>query len=143
MISDVERKQLAEIFRKYPEIQAVFAFGSQISGRTHKESDLDLAVLPCDPGARTRKMELLADLVRHGFDDCDLVFLDTEDIVLRYEAVKYNHLVYQSEDFDRGSTYSLVVRQYLDFLPYLKVQRETLKRRILSGQQGNHPEADQ
>ncbi len=64
----------------------------------------------------------------------DLVFLDTDDIVLKYEAVRHNRIVYQTEDFDRGALYAKVVRQYLDFLPYLKVQREAYKRRILDGQ---------
>ena len=43
-----------------------------------------------------------------------------------------NQVVYQRPDFDRGSTYSLVVRQYLDFLPFLEVQRKALKERLLN-----------
>jgi hypothetical protein len=43
-------------------------------------------------------------------------------------------VVYQNERFDRGAYYSKVVRMYLDFLPYLEVQREAYKRRILNGQ---------
>jgi hypothetical protein len=42
-----------------------------------------------------------------------------------------NRIVYQRPDFDSGSTFSLVVRQYLDFLPYLEVQRKALKERLL------------
>ena len=72
--------------------------------------------------------------MRSGYENVDLVFLDTTDIVLKYEAIKHNHLVYQAPDFQRGSFYSLIVRQYLDFLPYLKVQREAYKKRILNGQ---------
>ncbi len=79
------------------------------------------------------KLDVLADLARAGFCDVDLVFLDTDDIVLKYEAVRQNQLVYHREDFDRGAFYSLVVRQYLDFLPYLEVQRKAYRRRILSG----------
>ncbi|MGB9724154.1 MAG: nucleotidyltransferase domain-containing protein [Chloroflexia bacterium] len=94
---------------------------------------LDLAIVPRHPGLRARRLDILADLARHGFCRVDLVFLDTEDIVLKYEAVRGNRLVYQAEDFDRGEMYSRVVRQYLDFLPYLQVQREAYKRRVLLG----------
>jgi hypothetical protein len=73
-------------------------------------------------------------LARAGFCDVDLVFLDVRDVVLRHEAVRLNCVIYQADDFDRGEMYSRVVREYLDFLPYLKVQREAYKRRILSGQ---------
>jgi len=125
---------LPEVFRRYPDVQAVYLFGSFATGNVHQESDLDLAVVPRRGAVRDRRLDILADLARHGFCNVDLVFLDTDDIVLKYEAVRQNRLVYQAEDFDRGATYSKIVRQYLDFLPYLKVQREAYKRRILHGQ---------
>ena len=126
-------KILPQIFRQYPDIQAVYLFGSTASGKVHRESDLDLAIVPRRGTVRERRLDLLADLARHGFCDVDLVFLDTDDIVLKYEAVRQNRVIYQTEDFDRGGTYSLIVRQYLDFLPYLEVQRRAYKRRILDG----------
>ena len=60
----------------------------------------------------------------------DLVFLDTEDIVLQYEAIRQNSLVYCTEDFDRGALYSKIIRRYLDFQPYLRVQRDAYKQRL-------------
>ena len=125
---------LADVFRKYPDIQAVYLFGSFAAGSALPGSDLDLAIVPRAPSIREERLSILADLIRHGFSNVDLVFLDTDDIVLKYEAVRQNRLVYQAEDFDRGAMYSRVVRQYLDFLPYLNVQREAYKRRILLGQ---------
>jgi len=124
---------LPEIFRQYPDIQAVYLFGSLANGKTHPESDLDLAIIPSSREIHQRRLDLLADLARQGFENVDLVFLDTDDIVLKFEAIHQNRLIYQTENFDRGSTFSLVIRQYFDFLPYLNVQREAYKRRILSG----------
>jgi predicted nucleotidyltransferase len=123
---------LSRIFKTYPEIQAVYLFGSSASGQRHAESDLDLAIVPRHPQVHSRKLDILTDLARVGLEDVDLVFLDTDDIVLKYEAVRQNQLVYHREDFDRGAFYSLVVRQYLNFLPYLDVQRKAYRRRILS-----------
>ena len=68
---------------------------------------------------------------QHPFD---IVFLDVNDIVLRFEIVKHNRVIYRTDDFDSGAMFSLTLRQYTDFLPYLKVQREALKKRILHGQ---------
>jgi predicted nucleotidyltransferase len=113
-------KILKQVFAKYPDIQAVYIFGSQAEGRMREESDLDLAILP--KSGET-----------HKFCRVDVVFLDTDDIVLKYEAIRQNKLIYQSGDFRKGTYHSLVLRQYFDFYPYLKVQREALKRRILSG----------
>lgn len=125
---------LVEIFSRYPGVQAVYLFGSAGSGRAHQQSDLDLAIVPHSPAVREQKLDILADLARRGFCDVDLTFLDTDDVVLRYEVVRQNRVVYGADDFDRGALYSRVIRQYLDFLPYLEVQRAAYKRRILGDQ---------
>jgi len=57
--------------------------------------------------------------------------LDEDDLVLAYEAVRPNRLIYAAPGFERGATYSRIVRKYLDFQPYLRVQREAYKRRII------------
>jgi hypothetical protein len=126
--------RLRNIFERYTDIQAVYLFGSRAAGTAHAGSDLDLAIVPRNLALRSRKLDLLADLAGHGFCDVDLLFLDSADIVTQYEAVRPNWLIYEAEDFDRGAMYSAVVRRYLDFLPYLNVQRAAYKGRILSGE---------
>ena len=130
-VKDLDWVALRKVFQGYPEVQAVYLFGSHAAGRLHLESDVDLAVVPANPGARARKLDILTDLARSGFCEVSLVFLDTADVVLRYEAVRHNRLIYATMDFDRGVYYSKVVREYLDFEPYLEVQREAYKMRIL------------
>lgn len=122
---------LSQVFCEYPDVQAVYLFGSVASGRSHPDSDLDLAVYPKSRSVRERRLEILTDLARCGFCNVDSVFLDTDDIVLKYEAVRQNRVVYQTQDFDRGAVYSKIVRQHLDFYPYLEVQRQAYKRRML------------
>lgn len=124
---------LPEVFAKYPGIQAVYLFGSAARGRTHTESDLDLAIFPRNSNVRMLKLDILADLARQGFENVDLVFLDTNNILLKFEAIKQNRIIYQADDFDSGSVYSLTLRQYFDFLRVLDVQGEALKRRVLYG----------
>ncbi len=132
LLFDLERLQV--VFASYPEIQAVYLFGSAAAGRQRPESDLDLAIVVRTPTLRPRKLDLLSDLARHGFCNVDLLFLDEVDIVTQYEAVRHNRLIYEAEDFDRGALYARVVGRYLDFLPYLNVQRAAYKERILGGQ---------
>jgi predicted nucleotidyltransferase len=126
-------RTLEDVFRRYPAIQAVYVFGSTGSGKTHQGSDLDLAIVSRSMTLKDKKLALLTDLARCGFCDVDLVFLDTKDIVLKYEAIRQNRLIYAANDFDRGSMYSRVIRQYLDFAPYLETQRKAYKRRIERG----------
>ena len=55
---------------------------------------------------RQHKLDLLADLVEAGLDDVDLVVLgpedETRDVVLQFEALKHNALLYARDGFDRG-----------------------------------------
>lgn len=119
--------KLEGIFEKYPAAQAVYLFGSAASGKTHAESDLDLGIVPKDCSAHAQKLDILTDLIRNEFNNIDLVFLDTKDIVVRFEAVRQNRLVDSSKEFDAGEFFSLTIRQYFDFVPYLKTQREAHK----------------
>lgn len=134
-------RALGDVFQRYPAIQAVYVFGSIGSGKTHQGSDLDLAIVPRTMTLKKKKLLILTDLARCGFCDVDLVFLDTKDIVLKYEAIRQNRIIYAAHDFDRGSMYSRVIRQYLDFAPYLETQRKAYKRRILRGSTGSHSQA--
>ena len=129
----LQLEKLEKIFKNYPEIQAVYLFGSRASGQIHDESDIDLAVFSEKPEISLRKLDILADLAREGFCIVDLVFLPEDDIVLQHEAVRLNCIVYQRPDYDASSAYSLVIRKYLDFLPYLEVQRKAYKKRINDG----------
>lgn len=124
-------ESLKEIFAKYPDVLAVYLFGSYAEGREMEESDLDLAIIPKSSEIHQKKLDILSDLARLGFCKVDLVFLDTDDIVVKYEAIRLNNLIYQTDEFDRGTYYSLILRQYFDFYHYLDIQREAYKRRML------------
>ena len=129
---------LPTILEKFPLIQAAYIFGSVADGSADADSDLDLAIVPVSPEVRKQHLDILCELAKEGFDKVDLVFLDTHDIVLKFEAIRKNFLIYQKSDFDRGRYFSLITRQYFDFQPYLKIQREAYKRRILNGQAGSN-----
>jgi predicted nucleotidyltransferase len=129
----LELKKLEAVFRTYPEIDAVYLFGSHARGQANQHSDIDLAIVPGSGDIRRKHLDILTDLVRVGYSDVDLVFLDCTDIVLKYEAIRDNVLVYARDEFDSGAYCSLIIRQYLDFQPYLKLQREAYKRSVVNG----------
>jgi predicted nucleotidyltransferase len=42
--------QIRRVLADGPAMRAVILFGSRARGSTHSESDIDLAILPADPG---------------------------------------------------------------------------------------------
>lgn len=123
-------RRVGRVAARFPRILAVYLLGSAAAGRARRGSDIDLAVVPAGPGLRERRLDLLAELAREGLDEVDVAILDTDDLVLRYEAVRPNCLLYARPEFDHGSFFSRTVREYFDFLPYLERQRAALRRRL-------------
>ena len=127
-------QELPDYFGRFSEIKAAYLFGSHAAGRTNSLSDLDIAVLLDDDiDFADIKLEILGGLIELGYDNVDLAVLNGMSLLGRYEVVKHQKLLYQREDFDPHSYFSLITRKYLDFKPYLKVQREYLKERVLYG----------
>jgi predicted nucleotidyltransferase len=123
---------IAKVLAGFPDVEAAYLFGSWAKGTAGRDSDLDLALVTRRP-LGSEKIDILAALTAEGVDNVDLVTLDTDDVVLRFEAVSPNRLVYARADFDHGSYYSRVIREYFDFQPYLDRQRDAMKRRLAGG----------
>jgi len=131
---------LASFFAGYPEIEAVYLFGSHAEGRARSGSDVDLGIVVRRGGELPEKLTLLAELARRGFANVDLVVIDPDvDLVMAFEAVRHYRLVYWSEEFDPGAYFSSTARRYFDFEPYLRRQRQAERRRWIDGKAGDHP----
>ena len=126
-----ELRRLHDVFARYPEVAGVWLFGSHGRGTARADSDVDLAVDPATPDARARKLDLLTDLVGAGFEDVDLVVLDRDDPVLRWEAIGPNRLVYGAPGYDAGAAFAWALRQYDDTAPLRAIQREAYYARWL------------
>src|SRR5690625_1677067 len=131
MLSKEKISKIKRVFNQYAEIKDVYLFGSRATGTANQERDFDLACYSNNISERSVKLEILKDLTAEGFDNIDLVMLAKADPVIKYEAVRLNRLIYSTGDFDRGETYSKIIREYLDLLPYLTVQRKAYKQKKL------------
>lgn len=128
----MDYKKLKGIFAGYNEIKAAYLFGSYAEGKQSSDSDLDLGVLLEEGYSKMIKLDILTKLTQNNFDHVDLVIINNASILVKYEVIKHNRLIYRSVDFDSSAFYSKTIRQYLDFKPYLEVQRMYLKERIIN-----------
>lgn len=123
-MNDADLARLRDVFARFPEVAGVWLFGSHARGTASDRSDLDLAVDPAAPGARARKLDLLTDLVEAGFEDVDLVVLDGDDPVLRFEAIGPNRLVYAAAGYDPHEAFAQALRRYDDTARLRRLVRE-------------------
>lgn len=132
-MNSTDEKRIAEVLSRFEGVQAVYLFGSAAQERQRPDSDLDLAVVPRDDGVRKCKLDMLQELVRAGFDDVDLVFIDGRDAVLRFHAVRHNRLLYRTHDFDHPGYFSRTLREYFDLQPYLSLHQAAYRKKVLGG----------
>jgi uncharacterized protein len=125
---------ISRVLARYPAVQAAYLFGSHARGEATARSDVDVALIGPAAELNRIRLDILGDFVTEGLDHVDLVLLDGAPLTLQFEAVSPNCLAYAREDFDVGSFFSRTIREYFDFEPYLRIQREALKERLLNGQ---------
>src|SRR5438477_3718627 len=90
--------QLIELFHKHPVLLA-YLFGSQVTERTHEESDVDVAVLLKESLTADQRLQerlaLLNDLCSvFNNDNVDLVILNDATPLLAYEALRGGKLLF-------------------------------------------------
>jgi uncharacterized protein YutE (UPF0331/DUF86 family)/predicted nucleotidyltransferase len=94
----IEEKRLADIFKDYDEIVAVYLFGSQVKGNADKFSDYDFAVLLDDKPNKDDKLQLMGELITDAFsvvgqDKADVVDLSEAPIWFQQVVVKSGKVI--------------------------------------------------
>ncbi|NOY52618.1 MAG: nucleotidyltransferase domain-containing protein [Deltaproteobacteria bacterium] len=121
------------IGEKY-DLKLILLFGSQVTGRVHEMSDIDIAV-------RTRSgkgvkfadlLDLTADLTGLFEKDVDLSVLDHADPLFLYNVVEGARLLCGEEkDFDALRLKAF--KKYQDFRPILELERQFLLKEYNAG----------
>jgi len=135
-MSEARRSALEAGFSAFPEVVAVYLFGSAARGtRGGKHSDVDIAVLTRSRGTSPRRFRSLVEYVQVacdalGTDRVDVVLLDRAPVALRHEVFREGkpQLVRDPEALARFRLESS--REYLDTIPLRRMFEEAFFRRI-------------
>jgi|YNPNPStandDraft_1061719.scaffolds.fasta_scaffold03579_11 predicted nucleotidyltransferase len=112
-------RKLRESLGRYPNVLAVFLFGSQVDGYATPQSDIDLAVLfERDPDLE-EELALGAALCQIlETERVDVVNLNRAHLLLRHRAI-CGRLLYE-RDAERVSDFiESTIRRYVDYAPDL------------------------
>lgn len=119
----------------FPEVVAVYLFGSAARGTRGKRSDVDIAVLTRAEGTSRRRSRSLVEYVQAacdalGTDNVDVVLLHRAPIALRHEVFREGKplLVRDPEALVRFRLESS--RKYLDTIPLRRMFEEAYFRRV-------------
>jgi predicted nucleotidyltransferase len=130
------QEKLIGIFRKY-ELVSVYLFGSRADGTASSESDYDFALLFKDaPGiddAVLLEMNIADEVKKVVGADVDILVLNSASIEMRFLVFKRGVLVYSADDELRTDFEEIIIRDYLDFKPFLDTFRKEVREAIKGG----------
>lgn len=120
-------KVLEQFFREHPEgVVSAYLFGSHARGTTHRDSDIDVAVLfdrNAFPGSEQRfeqRVRLTSDLIAALKDnEVDLIVLNDVPPQLARVALRGRRVFCQDADTDRGFARTTLSRA-ADLEPFLR-----------------------
>jgi len=117
-------KSAIDKIRKKYNLVLILLHGSQVSGKTHSASDIDIAVLP-KPGVSFDLLNLYTDLgkVIKPADKLDITNLANADPLLLFTVTTESKLISGS-----GKIYTSLkltaFKKYNNYLPYLEMEKK-------------------
>ncbi len=119
-------QQLQPIFVEYPEIAAVYLFGSVSRGTDSARSDLDLGLLLAPGEPTDERHRFLGDLAARleavaGSRPIDLVVLNAQGPVFCHEVILEGRMIYESDRERRIDFESDTFVRAFDFRPTLEI----------------------
>lgn len=135
-------KSLRSLGRIYPEIDAVYLFGSRATGKSGPLSDIDIGVLLNTDHVRPKDLfRTRLNLITQAMETCgrsnvDLVLLNEAGPLLAYEVVHDGKLAYERNRQRRVSYEADTLRRYFDFQPFFHTIRQYLKKHLREGTYG-------
>ncbi len=122
--ADEIRERLTPLFRDKG-LRFVLLFGSSVTGRAHRHSDIDLAFFfdeDVDILALTNNVIRLLHT-----DDVDVIDLRHASPLLRFSAARNGRLLYERSQGEFNSYFSLAFRRYVDTKKLRDMQATAIK----------------
>jgi len=116
------------------DIDLCILFGSQATGKTHANSDVDIALFSAtDPNLKDRLIDLYGELEDlFGYEVDPVIIHRDADPVLRLEVFQHGKPLYESQPGLFVEQRVLAVKLYDDTEPLRRVRDRVLAQRILN-----------
>lgn len=128
MINDIA-ELLKEYFRNKEEILLAFIFGSAVSSRLTKGSDVDVAVLFSKMPDFSEVLKITTDISETIGREVDIVVLNNSSPVIRMQVLKNGKLIKSIDNASYNNFFVRTVKEYDD----LKYVRKEAEENILRG----------
>ncbi|MEI7621854.1 MAG: nucleotidyltransferase domain-containing protein [Candidatus Moraniibacteriota bacterium] len=129
-ISNKQQAKLNKILKKY-QLKLVILFGSFASGKNHKNSDLDLAVLGLEQISFENQIVLINEFTQLFSQEVDLTVLNNANPLLGFQISKNSSLL-AGKQADFLNFKLQAFHAFNDYAPYFEMERKLNKRIVQS-----------
>lgn len=120
---------MKNIQKKYG-LLLILLHGSNVTGKIHNKSDVDIAVVRKNPNKKLDFLALLSDLKKEfNSDDIDLADITRANPLFLYAVMRKSKLLSGKKD-DYDKILNLAFHKYSDYLPYLKKESKFIRERV-------------
>ncbi|NMB12753.1 MAG: nucleotidyltransferase domain-containing protein [Firmicutes bacterium] len=118
-------------------VNSVYLFGSRVDGTASTDSDYDLGILlrhfDQEKHDTLFACELETDLRQAARAPIDVVLLQRAPVILKYTIIAEGQIIYCVNSDYRTDFEDIVVRDYLDFRPFLDMYYRDMYQSIRGG----------
>ena len=129
-------KELKNLLGRY-QVLAVYFFGSRVEGVATENSDYDFAILVDkeyeQDDINYLLMELKDEMASLLQNEVDIVLLNNASIEFKYLVISRGKVIYSCDEEKRTDFEDEVIRDYLDFKPFLELYRKEAREAIKEG----------
>jgi predicted nucleotidyltransferase len=138
VIDGAQRRALAELFERQPDVVAAYLFGSHARGNAGPLADVDLAVWldgPQGASERMRRQLALSGEVASllGTDEVELVVLNGAPPLLAQRVIRDGERLAERNPRERVHLETEALIRYLDTIPLREELGRGLERRLAEG----------
>ena len=129
-ISEKQKQKIEEIAKKYS-LKLILLFGSQADGRTHKESDFDVAYLPVKNLSYDDEIDInfqFTNIFKH--DRVDTVDMRKAPPLLLYGIFRECLVLFKKDDLIFPTYRAYAFKKYIETKPLYEEKHRRLKEKI-------------
>jgi len=128
MITKAEILRIVNNWCQKQPVRLCVLFGSQASGQTHPQSDVDLAVWPAEHIPPLTKLRWLREVETNLGQEVNIVLISPDlDPVMGFEIVRQGNLIFEAEPGLWAIHRSQLWHIYNDSLPFRQAARQRLR----------------
>ncbi|MDR9410334.1 MAG: nucleotidyltransferase domain-containing protein [Balneolaceae bacterium] len=119
---------IEEYFSRKPGIAAVYLYGSAASGKEHKHSDLDIALLykEGEEPEFNEQLQIVDDLTSSLGKEIDLLILNGASPIIRMQVLKKGKKMIERDRKETNRFFVQTINEYCD----LKITRSVIEQNI-------------